>query len=182
MKCLDVGCGNNKTPGCTGIDIIPLEQVDIVHNLDSFPWPITDSEFDSVITNHYLEHCKDIVKTLEELHRIVKPGGEIIIRVPHYASDNFHTDLTHKTSFGWRSFDHFSINSSIKYNYYTTFKFEILERELRFVGPGKFDPFRLIGIKFLANRFPRIYERFFVYWLPPVELYFRLRVSKKELG
>lgn len=178
MKCLDVGCGNNKTLGCIGIDVVSLRSVDIVHDLETFPWPIPDNEYDRIITNHYLEHCGDIVRTLEEIHRITKPGGEVIIRVPHYASDNFHTDLTHRTSFGWRSFDHFSINGSVEYNYYTRFKFEILEREIRFVGPEKFDPFKLTGIKFFANKFPRIYERFFVYWLPPSEIYFRLKVHK----
>lgn len=178
VKCLDVGCGRNKTSGCIGVDSVALNEVDIVHDLSSMPWPFADSEFDLVYSNHYLEHSVDIVGTFGELHRILKPNAELMIRVPHYASDNFHSDLTHRNAFGWRSMDHFSINSSVDYNYYTKFKFEIIEREIRFVGPGRFDPFQLVGIKYLANRFPRIYERFFVYWLPPTELFFRMRAVK----
>jgi hypothetical protein len=42
----------------------------------------------------------------------------------------------------------------------------------------QFDPFRMLGIETLANLFPRVYERFFVYLLPPAEIGFELRVVK----
>ncbi|MEH6591037.1 MAG: methyltransferase domain-containing protein [Halioglobus sp.] len=178
MKQLDVGCGNKKTPGFIGIDIVELEGVDIVHDLEATPWPFSEGEIDHVVSNHFLEHCTNVVDTLAELHRITRKNGEIEVRVPHYASDNFNSDLTHRVRFGARSFDHFSINGTVEYTFYRPFKFEILEREIRFVGPDAFDPFRMVGIKYLANRFARVYERFFVYWLPPAEIYFRLRVVK----
>jgi hypothetical protein len=180
MKPLDIGCGRAKTPGAVGIDRVALEGVDIVHDLDSFPWPIEDDSYEEVYANHFLEHVSDIVKTLGEIHRISVPDARVFVRVPHFASDNFHSDLTHKVAFGYRSFDHFACNGRIAYDFYAPFKFEILYRRIKFMSPfARFDPFRIIGIEALANRFPRFFERFFVYWLPPVELQFELRVVKQ---
>lgn len=178
-KSLDIGCGRNKTSGCIGIDKIGLPGVDIVYDLDRIPWPFPDNAFSTIYANHSLEHVAHILETLGEIHRICVPGGRVIIRVPHYASDNFHTDLTHKVAFGYRSFDHFSINGGVAYNFYAPFKFEISARRIKFMSPlRRFDPFRMLGIEAIANCFPRIYERFFVYLLPPAEIQFELRIVK----
>ncbi|MGL1344632.1 hypothetical protein ACSTKR_23565, partial [Vibrio parahaemolyticus] len=40
IKALDVGCGSRKLPGATGMDVLKLPTVDIVHNVDVLPWPI----------------------------------------------------------------------------------------------------------------------------------------------
>ncbi|MDT8384903.1 MAG: class I SAM-dependent methyltransferase [Gammaproteobacteria bacterium] len=179
QKCLDIGCGKCKTVNCVGVDRVSLEGVDVVHNLDQFPWPFKENSFDVLFSNHFLEHVDDILGTLAEIHRIAKPNARVNVRVPHYASDNFHSDLTHKVAFGYRSFDHFSINERIAYDFYSDFKFEILHRRLKFMGPDvRFDPFKWLGIEALVNLIPRIYERFFVYFLPPVEIQFQLRVIK----
>jgi SAM-dependent methyltransferase len=165
--------------GCTGIDRIALPGVDIVHDLDQFPWPFPNDQFSVIYANHFLEHVSDILGTLGEIHRISVPGGRLIVRVPHYASDNFHTDLTHKIAFCYRSFDHFSINGKTTYDFYVPFKFELLNRRIKFMSPlRRFDPFRLLGIEAIANMFPRIYERFFVYLLSPAEIQFELRIVK----
>ena len=37
---LDVGCGNNKIPGAVGIDLVAGTQADIVHDLNTTPWPL----------------------------------------------------------------------------------------------------------------------------------------------
>jgi len=179
LQSLDIGCGRSKTPGCIGIDRIALPEVDIVHDLDQFPWPLADHQFSNIHANHFLEHAGHILETLAEIHRISIPGARLFVRVPHYASDNFHTDLTHKVAFGYRSFDHFSVNGKTLYDFYAPFKFEILHRRIKFMSPlRRFDPFRMLGIETLANLFPRIYERFFVYLLPPAEIQFELRVVK----
>jgi SAM-dependent methyltransferase len=141
-RSLDIGCGRNKTSGCIGIDRIALPGVDIVHDLDQFPWPFADDEFSVIYANHFLEHVSYILETLGEIHRICAPGGRLIVRVPRYASDNFHTDLTHKVAFGYRSFDQFSINGKTSYDFNAPFKFEILRRRIKFMSPmRRFDLF-----------------------------------------
>ena len=37
---LDVGCGSAKVEFSIGIDKYPLENVDICHDLNKYPWPI----------------------------------------------------------------------------------------------------------------------------------------------
>ncbi len=44
--------------------------------------PFNDNEFDFVICNHVLEHVKDDHKALQEILRILKPGGMAILQVP----------------------------------------------------------------------------------------------------
>ncbi len=56
--------------------------------------------FDQVIIWHVFEHLPDPIETLREVHRILKPGGSVIIAVPNFSSwqarwsgaDWFHLD------------------------------------------------------------------------------------------
>jgi SAM-dependent methyltransferase len=41
-----------------------------------------DCRFDSIICNHVLEHIVDDRKAIQELHRVLKPGGWAILQVP----------------------------------------------------------------------------------------------------
>jgi len=53
---LDVGCGASKNEGFVGMDVRPLPGVDVVHNLEKFPWPFEDDTFSLVHASHVLEH------------------------------------------------------------------------------------------------------------------------------
>ena len=55
-KVLDLGCGPHKLPGAVGIDLQQLPGVDVVHNLDIFPYPFEANSFDEVHCYHVLEH------------------------------------------------------------------------------------------------------------------------------
>lgn len=173
---LDLGCGINKVPGAIGIDLVPNDQVDIVHDLRQFPWPLDDGTFDEIIANHFLEHCEDIISTMVEIHRITKKEtGRIRIRSPYYTSWNFYGDLTHRVPFSFRSFDHFSYEDPTGYNYYSPVKFKIEFRKILFTGPEeKVNPWRWIGIEYLVNKYPRIYERLFAFIIPATEIQFVL--------
>lgn len=184
-KWLDFGCGEKKIPGCLGVDFINLPNADIIHDLNDMPYPFDDNSFDHIICNHILEHLDNVLLTLNEIHRIAKPNAIIEICVPHYASDNFNTDVTHKTHFSSRSMNYFIINSNFEWNFYTNKKFKLIYSRISFRQNKtdyrekiKFNPFKIIGLESLINIFPRIYERFFVYWLPPSELYWKLMVIK----
>ena len=67
MNVLDVGCGNDKLPGATGIDRSPRTQADVVHDLDTFPWPLRDGSFDRVRCRDVLEHLADVFAVMEEI-------------------------------------------------------------------------------------------------------------------
>lgn len=185
---LDVGCGTDKISGAIGVDLIKLPGVDVVHNLNVFPWPFEDNTFDHIVCNQSLSHLNDFVGVIEQMHRIAKPGGIVEILAPHYANDSFNTDPTHKMHIGIRSMNYFLEGIDFKYRYYSSVRFEkivtrISFRENRTDFRNKIEPnpTRWLGIEQLVNYFPRIYERFFVYWMPPAEVYFKLRVLKGSL-
>ncbi len=54
---LDIGCGGNKAgPDFVGMDMRPLEGVDIVHNILDYPWPLEDESVIRAICSHLVEH------------------------------------------------------------------------------------------------------------------------------
>ena len=73
--------------------------------------PFDDNYFDVVICNHVLEHIEDDVKAMEELYRVLTPGGISILQVPQDLNreitfeDNSIKDPQHRTEiFG--QYDH----------------------------------------------------------------------------
>jgi len=99
MKILDVGGGFHKYPGSKSIDANPLAGPDILHNLNLYPWPIEDSEYDMIYTSHVLEHLDDPKRAVEEIWRVGKPNACVIIKVPHFSSRLAWTDIEHKRAF-----------------------------------------------------------------------------------
>jgi ubiquinone/menaquinone biosynthesis C-methylase UbiE len=89
-KWLDVGCGPDKVPGADGIDIAPLPGVDIVADLDRYPWPIADSTYDHVVCKHSISHLANFVRAIEELHRA---GIDVILVVTVVNGVNNVTDF-----------------------------------------------------------------------------------------
>ncbi len=43
-----------------------------------------DESFDVVLLNHVIEHIDDPLRTLREVHRILRPGGHFVIETPRY--------------------------------------------------------------------------------------------------
>lgn len=105
-RALDIGCGGRKLPGSVGIDILELPGVDVVHDLSQFPWPFEDSSFDLVFASHFLEHTHDVIKTLEEIHRILAPGGRAVLQVPYFRCIDAVVDPTHTHFFASQSLDY----------------------------------------------------------------------------
>lgn len=44
--------------------------------------PFKDNEYDFILCNHVLEHIPDDTKAMQELYRILKPGGTAILQIP----------------------------------------------------------------------------------------------------
>lgn len=53
---LDIGCGRDKMEGHVGIDMLDLPGVDIVWNLEQFPWPLPDGCVSMASSSHLVEH------------------------------------------------------------------------------------------------------------------------------
>ena len=170
MDILDVGCGDARDPRATcGIDVRKYPGVDVVHDLERFPWPIEQSRFDRIICRDIIEHIEDVTRTMEELHRISRPGGRIEIWTPHFSHPNSFHDPTHKHHFTLGTFDYFTGDRA--YPRYLNCQFRMVERTLLF---DKHEP---LG-KLLARLNARLYEKQFSHLFPPRGLYFEIEVVK----
>lgn len=98
--------------GSIGLDHISLNDVDIIGNLEN-NIPFSDSAFDLIFANQVLEHIQDLTFLLEEIHRILKPGGQLVAHVPYFRSGWAHIDPTHVRSFTINTFDYYVINNWI---------------------------------------------------------------------
>ena len=59
----------------------PLAKV----KMDIHQMPFGDRTFDVVLCNHVLEHVENDIRAMEEIHRVLKPGGFAILQVPFFA-------------------------------------------------------------------------------------------------
>ena len=106
-KILDLGCGKRKTLGAIGVDIGNDTDADVKHNLNLFPYPFSDNEFDFINCDNIMEHLDDVIRVMEELWRIIKAGGTVKIVVPYFRSKWAFIDPTHKHFFTMDSFSYF---------------------------------------------------------------------------
>lgn len=96
---LDIGCGGNKTPGFVGMDLRSLDGVDIVHDVESYPWPLPDESVLCAVASHLVEHIMParfgFINFMNEVWRVLKVGGEFAIATPHGYSPGYLQDPTH---------------------------------------------------------------------------------------
>ncbi len=59
----------------------PLAKV----KMDIHQIPFEENHFDVVLCNHVLEHVKDDIQAMREIHRVLKPGGWAILQVPFFS-------------------------------------------------------------------------------------------------
>jgi len=171
MKKLNLGCGPDIKKGYVNLDSVKIPGVDVIHNLNKFPYPFKDNEFDEVFASHVLEHVDDLVRVMKELKRICKPKARIKIRGPHFACGLAYRDPTHKRFFSYFTFEYFTDDC-----FYGLPKFKILRRGFNFTRWA----FPSLNYIFnpLININPTMYERFFCWFLSPSEVFFELEVIK----
>lgn len=136
-KKLNLGAGKEIEGGFINHDIAALTNIDVVHDLNIYPWPWDDNSIDYILMQDVLEHLDDIVKPMNELFRILKPDCCVKIRVPYWNSWCAYADPTHKRYFHEYTFHFFDVNSPwfMNRDYYTEASFEIIDEALILV-PG----------------------------------------------
>lgn len=169
MVVLDLGCGTNKEQGSIGVDHFPLLGVDIVFDLQAFPYPLAENVVDTIFLNDVIEHLPDTIAAMEEFYRICKPGARLHIRVVNWNSHYAFEDPTHVKMFTEHSFDFYG-----KYklrSYYSTARFDVLKCEYQYNEKvlKKLKSKRLL--KFLSTYLNNILEG----------LHFELAANKPEL-
>lgn len=59
-------------------DLVPVNILADGERLESIP----DSTQDFVIANHFIEHCQNPIGALENIFRVLKPGGALYLAIP----------------------------------------------------------------------------------------------------
>jgi len=165
LKILELGPGERPLSGeVTTVDFNKNFKPTIVHDLNKFPWPLSDASFDVIYASHVLEHFKDTVRAMEEIYRIAKPGAKVIIRVPHFSSRAAWINPTHYRAFSVSQFDYF--DKKVPENYGDC-NFKVIKKELRYSRPDVNHGFttKILTslLNFLANSNQNACERIWCY-------------------
>ena len=92
---LNLGCGEDKKEGYINVDWSPLVHPDVVHDLNVVPYPFEDNSVDYIEASHVLEHLDKPFILMKEFHRMLKLGGTIDIKVPHFSRGFTHAEHAH---------------------------------------------------------------------------------------
>lgn len=130
---VDLGAGGNKiSPDWVGIDRQKLPGVDIVHDLEKYPWPLPDECASVVVASHLIEHINPanngIINFFNEAWRILKFDGEFGMITPYAGSYGFWQDPTHLKGYNEASFYYFDpLHPSGYYRFYRPKPWKIKE-------------------------------------------------------
>ena len=177
MRILDVGCGINKYPGAIGVDNNPRTRADVLADLNRFPYPFRDNAFDELRAIHVIEHVGDVLRTMEEFWRLVRPGGRVVIVTPHYTDFSSFCDPSHRWHLNSFSFRYFGDNHG-GYSYYSLASFREKKVYVKLLSL-----WRLFGFEFLVNRFRRlrlIWEYYLCYVVRGKVVEWELEVVKPD--
>ncbi len=97
-KTVDLGAGTAKykslilprTSEYITFDIAPHAAIDIVGDIEHTPFK--DEEFDTVVSTQVLEHVRRPWLVVKEMHRILKPGGTVVLTAPFLVQHHGHPD------------------------------------------------------------------------------------------
>lgn len=186
---LELGCGPRKRyPGSIGVDAIDYDSVDIVADgldaLHAFP----EASVDFITSSHFLEHVPDVGVFVDEMARVVRPGGRVEVVVPHFAHPYFSSDPTHKHRFGLYTFSYLSEDRLMHRgvpSYVRRPNLSLRSVDLIFKSTrpfyGRHAVKRVIGSLFNSCRYMQeLYEENFCYIFPCYEIRFVL--DKREGG
>ena len=85
---VNLGCAGYPKEGYVNVDWLKSLSPDIVHDLNVFPYPFKEGSIDLVEASH-------VIEVMKEVHRILKPGGKFIVKVPHFSRGFTHAEHAH---------------------------------------------------------------------------------------
>ena len=108
---LELGCGPQKRyAGSVAVDAIDYDAVDIVGDAGDVLRALPPDSADLITSSHFLEHVDDVGAYIDEMARVVRPGGRIEIVVPHFAHPYFASDPTHTHRFGLYTMSYYAVD------------------------------------------------------------------------
>ena len=172
---LDVGCGIKKHPGAIGIDRNTASSADVICDLDRAPLPFAANSFHRILAIHVIEHMTDVMRTMEEFHRCLRPGGSLRIETPHYSDFSSFCDPTHRSHLTSFSFKYFGEKHG-GFGYYSQARFHEVSVRVKLLSLWKW-----LGFEFLvnrSNRFRKLWEYYLCYVVRGKVMEFELEAVK----
>lgn len=124
---LNLGCGTDLRPGYVNVDVAPLAGADVTASFGAGELPFADGTFSVVLCRDVLEHV-EVVPALGEVHRVLAPGGVVVISAVHFTSRNLFVDPTHIRGFSARTFDFFARSAKAWHRpYYFPYTFSAVD-------------------------------------------------------
>ena len=113
LSFVDIGCGGNKqNKDWFGIDYRKMPGVDLVQDLEKFPWKVSSESFNTAVCSHVVEHISPshgiFISFMNECWRILKPGSDILISAPYATSIGMLRDPTHCNFINEETWSYFS--------------------------------------------------------------------------
>jgi|SRR3989344_2799762 len=171
---LNIGSGADIRKGYINLDIVKLPGVDVVWDVDKYPWPFESGRFEEIIAYQILEHVEDPLKFLEEVCRVSKDNAKVVIETPHHASGNAYADVSHKNFFNLQAFINLTQNKDKISNE------EVKSKKIRFnLESSKIELIKFKFLERLINKFNKLYDYGLCYIVRPVNMRIVLRVAKR---
>lgn len=111
---LHLGCGTRVWPGWINVDRWAAPDADVLQcDVAADPLPLADASVDYVFSEDFLEHLppERRVFVMNEIHRVLVPGGVMEHYVPNAGSRNDYGSPTHLSHWCAQTFDHFDCDS-----------------------------------------------------------------------
>lgn len=116
VKRLHLGCGTRIWPGWINIDRMAPAEPDadfVTGDVAVQRLPIADASIDYVFSEDFLEHLPPDrrVAVMNEIHRVLVPGGVMEHYIPNAGSRNDFGSPSHLSHWNLQCLEHFDINS-----------------------------------------------------------------------
>lgn len=109
---LNLGCSDRFLPGYVNVDIVHIDPVPpptVYQQADlSDIWPWEDNSVEEIVADDIIEHLPDKIHTMNEIHRVLVPGGKAHIFVPTTDGRGAWQDPTHVSYWNRNSFFYFT--------------------------------------------------------------------------
>lgn len=102
----------SKVKEVINFDVRPVADIEMdIQDMN----PIQSSSFDCFLAIHVLNHVKDDVQALKEIHRVLKPGGIVFLTIPYRLGENTapYPDITEH--YGVDAFEKYGVGSFRRY-------------------------------------------------------------------
>ena len=124
---IDMGGGLFPKEGYTTID---QEDGDIICDLND-GIPLEDNSVGVLNASHVIEHLRDPIKTMREIHRVLAPGGWAFIEVPSTEGNGAWCDPTHVSFWNEDSFPYYTNKNKAVFIRNTDIRFSSMRLETK---------------------------------------------------